>query len=316
MHVFWNKVNLTVKTMKAVLLRGYGSVDQLTYEEVPIPVAATGEVLVKLISTSINPIDYKVRRGDMKNVMPLQLPAILGRDLAGQVVAIGKAVTSIKVDSLVLALANRTYAEYVTCKAETLAPMPEGLDPVEAGALPLVLTTGTQLIEKGINPRSGQRLLITGALGGVGRTAVHVAKNQGAHVIAAVRASQLPEAEKLGADEILALDDQKELDSLKELDAVADTIGHDVIDRLLPHIKKSGVLATVVGKPESAKGRRDLQVNEVYSQPDGKRLEQLAREIAQGAFTIPIARRMKLAEIRQAHDLAEKGVNGKILLTP
>ena len=135
-------------------------------------------------------------------------------------------------------------------------------------------------------------------------------------MIAAVRASQRSEAEKLGADEIVALDDQKELDSLKELDAVADTIGHDVIDRLLPHLKKSGVLATVVGKPESAKGRPDLQVNEVYSQPDGKRLEQLAREIAQGAFTIPIARTLKLAEIRQAHELAEKGANGKVLLTP
>jgi NADPH:quinone reductase-like Zn-dependent oxidoreductase len=305
-----------VKTMKAVLLHGYGNVDQLAYEEVPIPLAATGEVLVKLISTSINPIDYKVRRGDMKNVMPLQFPAILGRDLAGQVVALGNGVTTVKVDTLVLALANRTYAEYVTCKAEILALIPEGLNPVEGGSLPLVLTTGTQLIEKGINPRSGQRLLITGALGGVGRTAVYVAKKHGAQVIAAVRASQRSEAEKLGADEILALDDQKELDSLKELDAVADTIGHDVIDRLLPHIKKSGVLATVVGKPESAKGRQDLQVNEIYSQPDGKRLEQLAREIAHGAFTIPIARTLKLAEIRQAHELAEKGVNGKILLTP
>ncbi len=112
-------------------------------------------------------------------------------------------------------------------------------------------------------------------------------------MIAAVRASQRSEAEKLGADEIVALDDQKELDNLKELDAVADTVGHDVIDRLLPHLKKGGVLATVVGKPESAKGRPDLQVNEVYSQPDGKRLEQLAREIAQGAFTIPIARTAK-----------------------
>jgi NADPH:quinone reductase-like Zn-dependent oxidoreductase len=305
-----------VKTMKAVLLQGYGSVDQLFYEEVPIPVAGTGEVLVKLTATSVNPIDYKVRRGDMKNVMPLQFPAILGRDLAGQVVAVGKGVTTVKVDAHVLALANHTYAEYVTCKAETLALMPEGLDPVEAGALPLVLTTGTQLIEKGINPRSGQRLLITGALGGVGRTAVHVAKTHGAHVIAGVRASQRSEAEKLGADEILALDDQKELGSLKELDAIADTIGHDVIDRLLPHLKKSGILATVVGKPESAKGRQDLQVNEVYSQPDGKRLEQLAREIAQGAFTIPIARTLQLADIREAHELAEKGVNGKVLLTP
>ena len=302
--------------MKAVLLQGYGSVDQLVYEEVPIPLAAAGEVLVKLASTSINPIDYKVRRGDMKNVMPLQFPAILGRDLAGQVVALGEGVTTVKVDALVLALANQTYAEYVTCKAEILAPMPDGLDPVEAGALPLVLTTGTQLIEKGINPRSGQRLLITGALGSVGRTAVHVAKKRGAHVIAAVRATQRSEAEKLGADEILALDDQKQLDSLKELDAVADTIGQDVIGRLLPHIKKGGILATVVGKPESANERRDLQVNAVFSQPDGNRLEQLALEIAQGAFTIPIANRMKLADIRQAHELAEKGVNGKILLTP
>ena len=76
--------------MKAVLLHGYGGVDQLVYEEVPIPDTGTGEVLVKLISTSINPIDYKVRRGDMKNIMPLQLPAILGWDLAGQVVAVGK----------------------------------------------------------------------------------------------------------------------------------------------------------------------------------------------------------------------------------
>jgi NADPH:quinone reductase-like Zn-dependent oxidoreductase len=152
MHVFWNKVNLTVKTMKAVLLHGYGSVDQLTYEEVPIPVAGPGEVLVKLFSTSINPIDYKVRRGDMKNIMPLQLPAILGWDLAGQVVAVAKGVTSVKVDSLVLAVTGQTYAEYVTCKAEILALMPDGLDSIEAGALPLVLTTGTQLIEKGINP--------------------------------------------------------------------------------------------------------------------------------------------------------------------
>ena len=183
--------------------------------------------------------------------------------------------------------------------------------------MPLVLTTGAQLIEKGINPRSGQRLLITGALGGVGRTAVHVAKTHGAHVIAAVRASQRSEAVKLGADEIVALDDQKELDNLKELErnsryhwARRDRIAP------FPHLKKGGVLATVVGKPESAKGRPDLQVNEVYSQPDGKRLEQLAREIAQGAFTIPIATTLKLAEIRQAHELAEKGVNGKVLLTP
>ncbi len=299
--------------MKAVLLHGYGGVDQLVYEEVPIPIAGAGEVLVKLSSASINPIDYKIRRGDMKAIIPLQLPAILGYDLAGQVVALGEGVTTVEVNALVMAVADHTYAEYVTCKAKDLAHMPDGLNPAEAGVLPLVLETGSQLIELGVHPRSGERLLITGALGGVGRTAVHVAKKHGAHVLAGVRASQRVEAEKLGADEVVAVDE--DLGGLKDLDAVADTVGHELIDRLIPHIRKNGVLATVVGKPKSADGR-DLQVQEVWAVPDPHRLEELAQEIASGEFVIPIAKRFTLAEIRKAHEVAEKGAGGKVLLTP
>jgi NADPH:quinone reductase-like Zn-dependent oxidoreductase len=304
-----------VKTMKAVLLHGYGGVDQMVYEEVPIPVAAAGEVLVKLSATSINPIDYKIRRGDMKDIMPLELPTILGYDLAGQVVAFGEGVTGITIDTLVMGVTDHTYAEYVTCKVEILALMPSGLDPVEAGVLPLVLQTGAQLIEQGVTPRSGERLLITGALGSVGRTAVHVAKQHGAYVIAGVHASQRSEAEKLGVDQVVAVDDEKQIRGLKELDAVADTVGRDVIDRLLPRIKKNGILATVIGKPDSADGY-DVQVHEVWSEPDAKRVHQLAGEIARGAFTIPITKRLKLSEIRQAHELAEKGASGKVVLTP
>jgi NADPH:quinone reductase-like Zn-dependent oxidoreductase len=301
--------------MKAVLLHGYGGVDQLVYEEVPIPIAAAGEVLVKLIATSINPIDYKLRRGDMKAFMPLDLPAILGRDLAGEVVALGEGVTNVKVDTLVLALADRTYAEYVTCKVENLAQIPDALNPTEAGVLPLVLLTGTQLIELGVRPRSGQRVLITGALGSVGRTAFHAARKHGAYVIAGVRASERREAEKLGANEVVAVDEEKGLRDLRELDAVADTVGHEVIDRLIPHIRKNGVLATVVGKPKSAAGR-DVQVHEVWAHSDANRLEQLAKEIASGEFTIPIGKRLTLAEIRVAQELAEKGGAGKVLVTP
>ncbi len=301
--------------MKAVLLHGYGSVDQLVYEEVPIPVAASGEALVKLTSTSINPIDYKIRRGDMKTIMPLQLPTILGYDLAGQVVSLGEGVTGLELDTFVMVVTGHTYAEYVLCKAEILALMPEGLDPADAGAFPLVLQTGAQLIEKGIGPKSGQRLLVTGALGGVGRTAVHVAKQHGAYVIAGVRASQRAVAAELNPDQIVAIDDPGEIAALQELDAVADTIGRDVIDRLLPRIKKKGILATVVGKPSSADGY-DVQVNEIWSEPDAKRLHQLAAEVARGVFAIPITKRIKLLEIRQAHELAEKGASGKIVLTP
>jgi NADPH:quinone reductase-like Zn-dependent oxidoreductase len=304
-----------VKTMNAVLLHGYGSVDQLVYEDVPIPVAAAGEVLVKLTSTSINPIDYKIRRGDMKDIMPLQLPTIPGYDLAGQIVALGEGATGIELDTLVMGVVDHTYAEYVTCKVEILALMPEGLNPSDAGALPLVLQTGAQLIEKGIGPHPGQTVLVTGALGSVGRTAVHVAKQHGAYVIAGVRASQRAEAAELGVDQIVAVDNEQEIAGLKQLDAVADTVGRDVIDRLIPHIKKNGILATVIGKPNSADGH-DIQVHEVWSQPDAKRLQQLAAEVVRGAFTIPISKRLKLAEIRQAQELAEKGASGKVVVTP
>jgi NADPH:quinone reductase-like Zn-dependent oxidoreductase len=281
----------------------------------PIPLAGAGEVLVKMASTSINPIDYKIRRGDMKEIMPLQLPFIPGYDLAGQVVALGEGVTSVKLDALVMGVAEHTYAEYVVCKAGVMAPIPAGLDPNEAGAFPLVLQTGAQLIELGVAPRSAVRLLITGALGSVGRAAVHVAKQHGAYVIAGVRSNQLAEAEKLGVDEVVAVDDEKQLNSLAELDAVADTVGRDVIDRLIPHIRKNGVLATVIGRPKSADGK-DLQVREVWSEPDAKRLQELAGELARGEFTLPISKRLKLAEIRQAHALAEKGGGGKIVINP
>ena len=299
--------------MKAVLLRGYGDVSQLSYEDVPEPLAAAGEVLVKTIAVSINPIDWKLRRGDLKEMMPLEFPTILGRDLSGEVVALGEGVEGLKVGERVFGLVNRSYAEYVVCKPVDLARTPENLDGFDAAALPLVLLTGSQVIEVGVRPRPGEIILITGAIGGAGRTAVHVAKQHGAHVIAGVRSSQRAEAEGLGADRVIALDDEKEIAALPELDAVADMVGHETIDRILLRIKKNGVLATVLGAPPSAEGR-DLRVVSIWAQPDSVRLEELGREVARGLFSIPISNRFKLSQIREAQQLAEKGGIGKIVL--
>ena len=299
--------------MKAVLLRGYGDVSQLSYEDVPEPLAAAGEVLVKTIAVSINPIDWKLRRGDLKEMMPLEFPTILGRDLSGEVVALGEGVKGLKVGERVFGLVNRSYAEYVLCKPVDLARTPENLDGIDAAALPLVLLTGSQVIEVGVRPRPGEIILITGAIGGVGRTAVHVAKQHGAHVIAGVRSSQRAEAEGLGADRVIALDDLKEIADLPELDAVADMVGHETIDRILLRIKKNGVLATVLGAPPSAEGR-DLRVVSIWAQPDSVRLEELGREVARGLFSIPISKRFELSQIREAQQLAEKGGIGKIVL--
>jgi NADPH:quinone reductase-like Zn-dependent oxidoreductase len=192
-------------------------------------------------------------------------------------------LTNLKIGDCVYGLVSRSYADYVVCKPEDLAKTPKALDPIDAAALPLVLLTGAQVIERGIQPGSGAVILITDAIGGVGRTAVHVAKQHGAHVIAGVRASQRAEAEGLGADRVIALSDVNEIASLPDLDAIADMVGHDTIDRLLPFIRKNGVLATVVGAPPSAEGR-DIRVVPIWAQPDSARLEELGRGWQQDCF--------------------------------
>jgi NADPH:quinone reductase-like Zn-dependent oxidoreductase len=299
--------------MKAVQLHGYGDVDQLRYEDVPMPKPGPGEVLVKVAVTSVNPIDWKIRRGYLKDVMPLQFPVILGRDVAGEVVETGANVSKWKPGQKVMGLVNRSYAEFLTASAEALAPVPDGLNMEQAGVLPLVTTTGAQLANHA-EPKSGDTILITGALGSVGRTAVYTAKQKGARVIAGVRARQKQDAAALRADQVVAIDSDEEINGLPELDGIADTIDHDVIDKLLRKIKRGGVLGSVLGKPKGAAGK-DIQVAAFMAQPDAARLEKLAEAVRTGALTIPIARKFKLSEAREAQKLSEQGgIEGKIAL--
>jgi len=300
--------------MKAILLQGYGDVSQLQFGEAPEPKAGPGEVLVKVLGTSVNPIDFKLRRGDLKERMPLKFPAILGRDVAGEVVAGGG--DRLQAGQRVMGLVNQAYAEFLVAKAEELTPIPDGLKSEDAAALPLVLLTGAQLVELGVKPQQGETVLITGALGSVGRTAVHVAKSHGARVIAGVKTSQLHEASSIGADQVLAIDDDAAIEQLGEFDAIADTVGHDVIGKLLQHLKKGGRLATVVGKPKVAEGL-DIQVVEVWAKPDAKRLHALAEDVQKDKLRIPIAKVFPLSQAADAQQLAEKGsAGGKVVLVP
>ena len=301
--------------MKAVLLQGYGGVDQLVYKDVPDPKAGTGEVLVKVSATSLNPIDWKLRQGYLKDEMPLQFPAILGCDVTGEVVGIGAGVTRFKVGDKVLGSVRQSYAELLTPKENELALLPEGLNIVEAAVIPLVSLTGAQLIEKGVKPKAGDVVLVTGALGAVGRTAVYVAKVHGALVIAGVKKSQKHEAQLLDAEKVVALDDDSEIATLAEIDAIADTVGGPTIEKLLPKLKKGGVLATVLG-PQAAAQKAGVSVVEVYAEPDSKRLAELAEDVREGDLVIPIGMRFKLSQMREAHTAAQKGGTGKVLITP
>jgi NADPH:quinone reductase-like Zn-dependent oxidoreductase len=300
--------------MKAIVLHEYGGPDKLKYEEVSDPIPAEGEILVRLAATSVNPIDYKMRSGAAAARFPLEFPGILGRDIAGIVRALGPGVTWFAPGDKVIAFGSKSYAELAVVKAAEVAHLPEGLDVVEAAALPLVMLTGEQLISRGTKIQRGQTVLVTGAIGSVGRTAVFVAKKAGAKVIAGVRKSQLEQAAELGADEVIALDDDDAMAKLGFLDAVADTVNHETAQKLIGKVKQGGVFASVVGPPANAKLHPTVRVEPVVCVPDAVTLRTLAEDIAAGRFTIPISRMMPLKEAGEAQALAEKGAGGKILL--
>jgi NADPH:quinone reductase-like Zn-dependent oxidoreductase len=299
--------------MKAIVLTAHGDVDKLELREVPEPSVGPGEIKVRVVAAGVNPIDWKLRSGALKAFRPLELPAILGRDVAGEVLEIGPGVRAFKVGARVLGCVNAGYAERVVAQIEAWAELPAKLDPVDAAALPLVCLTGGQLIEEAVNPRAGETVLVTGAVGSVGRVAVFVARARGAKVWAGVRRDQRDEAAKLGAAGVVAIDDDGELERLPPLDAIADTAGAEAAQKALQRLKPGGTLGTVVAPPPGAQ-ERGFVVRGMVAHLDPERLARLARAVADGQLVIPIARRFPLSQAREAHRVAEKGAGGKVLL--
>src|SRR6185312_9393851 len=178
-----HQTHTEVKPMKAIVLHEYGGPEKLKYEDAPDPEPGEGQVLVRVAAASINPIDWKMRSGIAKERFPVEFPGILGRDVSGTVRSVGPKVEGFAPGDKVMALAWKTYAELCVVNATDLAHIPEGLDLVEAAALPLVTTTGEQLIRLASEVQKGQTVLVTGAVGSVGRSAVFVAKQARATVI-------------------------------------------------------------------------------------------------------------------------------------
>jgi NADPH:quinone reductase-like Zn-dependent oxidoreductase len=299
--------------MKAVVIDGFGGVDQLRIQDVDDPPVGRGEVLVRVRATSVNPVDLKIRDGSAARRMGVELPAILGRDLAGEVVRTGEGVTGFAPGQRVMAMANGTYAELTTVKADVLAPIPDKLSFEQAAALPLVLLTGAQLIERAIKVEPGWRVLVLGAVGSVGRSAVFVAQQRGAKVIAGVRASQVDEAKLLGVEQVISTDNEEQLGQLRDLDAVADTVGGPTAARALKALREGGVFGTVLAPPQEA-AQHNRRVATMMAVPDASRLYELADEVARGNLKIPIAKTIPLDQVQEAHREAENHPRGKIVL--
>ncbi|HWZ70448.1 MAG TPA: NADP-dependent oxidoreductase [Casimicrobiaceae bacterium] len=300
--------------MKAVVIRAYGGPEELKFEERPDPVPGPGEVLVRVAATSVNPFDLKIRSGAFKDIIPLTFPAILGVDVAGIVEALGPGVQSFALGDSVFGQATQTYAQLCVVKAADLARIPDRIDIIEIAALPTVTTTGAQLAQAATRERQRGTVLVTGAVGNVGRSAVFTAKESGWSVIAGVRNKQMQEAKATGADRVIALDDQASLKSLEPVDAIADTISGSISDQLIGNVKNGGVFASTVAPPSNAAARPDVRVETMRVKPAPATLVRMAEAVRTGKLVIPLGRRYPLSDACKAHSAAEKGAAGKLLL--
>ena len=299
--------------MKAIVVHQYGGPEVLKFEEYPDPVPGSGEVLVRVAAASVNPIDYKRRAGLTKDFYPLQFPGLIGVDVSGTVVKLGPGVEGFSVGDRVFAMADNTYAELCVVKASVLEKVPKGLDLIEAAALPLVTVTGNQLLSAtGI--KAGQTVLVLGAAGNVGRSAVFTAKQRGGVVIAGVLKRQIDEAKTVGADQVVATDDDNAIANLPALDAVADAVGGRTAEKLIAKVKPGGAFAAVNGTPQNAAEYPSVKVVSVFSKFDRETLEFMAEAVRDGKLVIPIGERLPLSEAAKAQADAEKGGIGKILL--
>jgi NADPH:quinone reductase-like Zn-dependent oxidoreductase len=272
-------------------------------------------VLIEALAASVNPIDWKVRSGARQKDFPLTLPAILGRDVSGVVRAVGSSVRHFKPGDRVFGMSDATYAQFVAVQGALLTHLPDGLDLSDAAAIPLVSLTGDQLVRLATRAVSGQTILVSGALGSVGRAAVHTAKKLGCRVIAGVRGRQLAEAEKLGVSQSVAIDDDAAIATLEAVDGVADTVGGETAAKLFRKIKNGGRFGYASVFPaDAAATSPTVEVTRVFARPDPSKVREFADDIRDGKFSLPISQRLPLRDAAIAHTLMQNGGAGKIVL--
>ncbi len=297
------------------MVTAYGGPEVMKYQDMPDPVPGAGDVLIRVAGIGINPEDIQ-ERNDQIEGWQLQFPAIIGLDVSGTVIATGDGVTDLMAGDRVCGWSYHTYAELVADKADFFARVPETMDLVDAAALPIVGLTGSQLISVAGGLQPGQTVLVSGAAGAVGRSAVYMAKSLGAHVIAGVRRSQLDQAASIGADETIALDDPAAFAAIPQVDVVANTLRGKAATDLLAKVKDGGTFASVTGEPDGSEDYPNVRVVSFRSKQDRAGIAFIADAVNAGKLTIPIGRREELENAGAAQAAFTKGGIGKVLLVP
>jgi NADPH:quinone reductase-like Zn-dependent oxidoreductase len=309
--------------VQAVEAKGYGGPEVLEVVELPQPEPIPTEVLVRVEAAGVNPVDWKTRANGPGGVVQLEAPVVLGWDVAGTVEAVGVGVTRFAPGDKVFGMPwfprlARAYAEYVTAPSRQLARVPDGMDIVHAGAIPLAGLTAWQALAETADVSRGDRVLIHAAAGGVGHLAVQIAKARGAHVIATARAAKHDFLRGLGADELIDYTDVAFEAETGDVDVVLDLVGgEDYGLRSLEVLHPDGLLIEVpsgAAQPVlEAAQEQGKRATGILVEPEGRGLDELAAL----DLRVEIAETLPLDQAAKAHELLEsRRTQGKIVLVP
>jgi NADPH:quinone reductase-like Zn-dependent oxidoreductase len=298
--------------MKAVRLHAYGDVDKFSFEDAPDPVAGAGELLIKVVAAGLNPADLYVRQGFFEQFVHLEFPAILGFDAAGTIAAVGSGVSGFTVGERVIAKlplnGKGSYAELTAAPLATVARLPANLGFEAGAALPLSGLTGRQSVDL-VGAKSGDRVLVSGALGAAGRAAVHYLKQLGAQPVAGVRGDRLAEGKAL-AGEAIAIDQPPPAPAFDLALGLAGPVNAHAISL----VRDAGRMASAVQIPQGANDGNRIHIDYMQTHDDPAMLRELANAVGRGGLTIPIAAKFPLAEIAGAHKTLAAGPHGKIVI--
>jgi NADPH:quinone reductase-like Zn-dependent oxidoreductase len=297
--------------MHAVVMHETGDADVLRLEKVERPEPSEGEVLIRVRAVSVNPMDWKLRRGFVAR----ELPTVLGSDVSGTVEA-SRAEGYSEGDE-VFGLARGGYAEFATAAAGRIAKKPSGVSHEQAAAIPVAGLTAWQALFHRGQLESGQIALVAGAAGGVGHFAVQFVKRAAARAIGTGSSRNRDFVLGLGADEYIDYTQQDVAAAVSGVDVAFDTVGGETTESLVPTIREGGVLVTITGTPpEEAARARGVRTEHLVMSPTSEQLAQIVELVAAGDVRVELAEVLTLAEIQQAHEHSESGhTRGKIVLT-
>lgn len=302
--------------MKAVRVHKYGASDVLTFEDAPRPVPAADEVLVRVMAAGVNPIDWKIRSGLLKDYRPLTLPFTPGRDASGIVEAVGSNVTDFEAGDHVYGVVTGGYAQFAIGKASHLALKPRTIDHLHSAAIPLAALAAWQALFDTANVAPGQRILIHGAAGGIGSFAVQLAKWKGAYVGGTASGRNMSLLSVLGTDVPINYEKAKFEHVMSGIDAVIDTVGGDMQQRSWKVIRRGGVLVSTAEPPSADEAvKYPVRSAMVTARPNTAQLTKIAELFDRGSIRPIVETILPLSDAKNAHDLSEAHhVRGKIVL--